>query len=318
MELHAAGLNAWGQLRFEKLEANEEPDDISTFTCVLSDDKIIHVRPFFSYTVVDTKTSGLLSAGLVPKERLALRTAMTKTTYSHFAEASNGIVVVHDGDQSVTQHPSLPSLLSNNPPSHTFPNFPNITQLVSFDTGFAALSSTGAVYTWGDERYAACLGREPTSESPASTPSLVSDLTNLPTGPITKLSAGGYLVAALTAGNDLYCWGHPGRTPASILSEVPMTESASPVVIDEFDIADVAVGEAHLVALTTTGEVFVLGDNSNGQLGLGPQVTAAAGWTRVSIGVDKELSGKGLSETKVVVGVAAGPRNSFLIVQNQT
>ncbi|KAK0705361.1 regulator of chromosome condensation 1/beta-lactamase-inhibitor protein II, partial [Lasiosphaeris hirsuta] len=200
-------------------------------------------------------------------------------------------------------------------PSRTFPNFPNIAQLVSFDTGFAALSTTGTVYTWGDERYPACLGREPTAESPAGSPSPVPDLADLPTGPITKLSACGYLLAVLTAGNDLYCWGHPGRTPPSILSHVSVRESPGPVVIDEYDIADVAVGEAHLIALTTSGEVFVLGDNTNGQLGLGPQVTAAAGWTRVSL--DSE-SGKGLSEAKVVVGVAAGPRNSFLIVQNQT
>lgn len=41
---------------------------------------------------------------------------------------------------------------------------PGITQLVAYATGFAALTATGEVWTWGDERYAACLGREPTDE----------------------------------------------------------------------------------------------------------------------------------------------------------
>ena len=37
-----------------------------------------------------------------------------------------------------------------------------ITQLVAYETGFAALTARGDVVTWGDERYAACLGREVT------------------------------------------------------------------------------------------------------------------------------------------------------------
>ena len=33
-------------------------------------------------------------------------------------------------------------------------------QLVAYAAGFAALTAGGEVLTWGDERYAACLGRE--------------------------------------------------------------------------------------------------------------------------------------------------------------
>ncbi|KAK0706785.1 hypothetical protein B0T26DRAFT_472630 [Lasiosphaeria miniovina] len=63
MELYAAGFNAWNQLRFppqshagqqekEKEEVDDEPDDLSSFTCVLRDkDGIDDVEPFLSYTL---------------------------------------------------------------------------------------------------------------------------------------------------------------------------------------------------------------------------------------------------------------------------
>jgi hypothetical protein len=49
MVLYATGLNAWNQLQFDNPGVTE-PDDISCFTCVLQDDAIDCVHPFFSYT----------------------------------------------------------------------------------------------------------------------------------------------------------------------------------------------------------------------------------------------------------------------------
>lgn len=180
-------------------------------------------------------------------------------------------------------------------------DLPSCTQVVAYDTGFAALTSAGDVYTWGDERYGACLGRDISEASPAEKPGLVTALKDLPTGPISKLAAGGYMLAALTAGNDLYLWGgHPGRkTVPTDISEDP-----TPVVIDEQDVADVALGEAHIIVLTTGGKVYVIGQNSNGQLGLSLESTDS--WMRVDLN---------LSKGKRAVGVAAGPRNSFIIIR---
>ncbi|KAK3304598.1 regulator of chromosome condensation 1/beta-lactamase-inhibitor protein II, partial [Chaetomium strumarium] len=263
MVLYATGFNAWNQLQVDGDENPEEPDDISSFTCVSRDDAIESVRPFFSYTRV------------------------------------------HD-NETLYQYASINNLLLNNP-SHTFPNFPDIAQLVAYETGFAALSSTGQVWTWGDERYAACLGREPSDDSPADTPGLVTDLEDLPTGPITKLAAGGYVLAALTAGNDLYCWGHAGRSPM-LLQDLP--DTPGPVVIDDRDIVNVAVGGAHMLVLTADREVYVTGDNASGQLGL-LEVRSTSTWARVDLG--SVLA----AEDGVVTGVVAGPRNSFLIVRKQ-
>jgi alpha-tubulin suppressor-like RCC1 family protein len=215
---------------------------------------------------------------------------------------------VHDNNtQTLHQYPSIRDLLSNTPPSHIFPYHPTPTQLVAYATGFAALSPppTNQVHTWGDERYTACLGREPTPSNPADTPGPVPDLADLPTGPITKLAAGGYLLAALTAGNDLYCWGHAGR--CAMLAD--LSDTPSPVVINDHDILDVAVGDAHMLVLTTDRQVYVIGDNANGQLGL-PGVSATRTWTRIDLG---SVLGAG----EFVTGVAAGPRSSFLVAGKQ-
>ncbi|KAK4454949.1 E3 ubiquitin-protein ligase HERC2 [Podospora aff. communis PSN243] len=333
MELHATGLNAWGQLHFGKNDrSNDEPEDLSTFTRVLTvDDGIEAVLPFPSYTLVHTKTSGILSTGLIPQDQLPL-TTLPHPSHSHIAQASNGLSITNDIHPPLAnlsaflpQPPWIP-LSTLLPPTITG----TITQLVSYTAGFAALTTSPSgdtqVYTWGDERYAACLGRDlPSSSSPhaqndtntvetdahtlvdATTPGIVPDLSDLPTGPITKLAAGGYVLAALTAGRDLYVWGHPGRAAAAGLGGLGVSDEIMPVVIEDFDIDDVAVGEAHVVVLTTSGEVFVIGSNSNGQLGLGG-VECAEEWTRVAV-----EKGEGY-----VVGVAAGPKNSFLLVSKQS
>jgi hypothetical protein len=49
MVLYATGFNAWNQLQFEGPEV-DEPDDIASFTCVLREDTVDHVRAFSSYT----------------------------------------------------------------------------------------------------------------------------------------------------------------------------------------------------------------------------------------------------------------------------
>ena len=140
-----------------------------------------------------------------------------------------------------------------------------------------------------------------TSCSPADLPGVILELKDLPTGSITKIAAGGYIAAALTSGNDLYLWGgRPGIQPVvEGIGVEPM-----PIVIEDKDILDMAVGEAHIVTLTTDGEVYVIGENRNGQLGLGTE--SAKAWAKVNLD---------LADNQRIAGVAAGPRCSFIIVQ---
>lgn len=138
--------------------------------------------------------------------------------------------------------------------------------------------------------------------SPADHPCLVRDLIDLPTGKIVKIAANGYVIAALTDGNDLYCWGgHAGQEPV-----IPgLNETPNLVDIDGEEILDVAVGESHLIVLTEDDKVMVIGNNTHGQLGI--EAEKVTMWTEVKPDLGKEST---------VMAVRAGPKTSFLIVEN--
>ncbi|KAL8281868.1 hypothetical protein RB597_009539 [Gaeumannomyces tritici] len=311
MELYAAGLNAWDQLRFEGgLPPPQEPDDLDAFSCVLVDDGAVgDITSSLSYTLVET-SSGTRVAGEVPEEDAALR-----RQHGSYAQAANGSVVVLVDARTVCQYSSILDALAasdvakytpTKTRTHRFPE--DVIQLVAYDVGFAALLVIGNVWTWGDDRYPGCLARPVTNSQCSQTPALVTDLEDLPTGKIKRIAAGGYLLAALTTGGDLYCWGgHPGRKAIIGDSSEDMLSGPVPVVVDEdADVTDVAVGESHLIVLTDRADVFVIGENSNGQLGLGKDRSVSArSWTRVELP-------QPLPQVREIVGVAAGPRCSFI------
>lgn len=141
----------------------------------------------------------------------------------------------------------------------------------------------------------------PCSFSPAEEPATVLELEDLPTGKVKKLAAAGYLLMALTEGNDLYAWGgHPGLP--GFLDNI--SASPSPVVIEDHDIADCAIGQSHAVVLTMNGEVYTAGANANGQLSITTETDSP--WSRVPFSPGPDGT---------IVSVACGPRNSFMIVQ---
>jgi alpha-tubulin suppressor-like RCC1 family protein len=140
--------------------------------------------------------------------------------------------------------------------------------------------------------------------SPASKPSIVEELSELP-DKIVKISSGGYATAALTSGNDIYVWGRQGYLE---LSE-PLTGSPIPLDLEGLDFLDVAVGMNHIVLLTTERKVFVVGAGRNGQLGLGPDIRELKDWKQVRLP---------LKEKQRVANVHAGYKNSFLIVEDIT
>ncbi|TRX97464.1 hypothetical protein FHL15_001742 [Xylaria flabelliformis] len=316
MNLYAAGFNAWRQLEFLSLEnQTEEPDDIVSFRKVLSDELIEVHYASLTYTVVNT-SAGLRYAGYVNED---IQPGLTRKLLSPTAAiAGNGIVAsrflrnpyrpstltdqseVYNGHDAIVQYAALPQSAGIES-SQTFSGMPDIIQLVAYETGFVALSRDSKVWTWGDERYSATLGREITPASPAEKPGLVEDLENLPSGKIKRIEAGGYTALALTEGHDLYGWGgHPARQPlVDTLSGSP-----SPVDVEENDIQDCSVGETHMIVLTTNGDVYVIGGNTNGQLGVPSE--GIPKWKKVPLSPREEA----------IVGVKAGQRSSFIVTKN--
>ncbi|KAI1388878.1 RCC1/BLIP-II [Hypoxylon trugodes] len=295
MELLATGFNAWHQLQFDKEDKSGEPDDIISFRLILKDNCIERPVSLLSCTFVET-TTGIRQAGFIDNASEAIRDNLLSATA---AIAGNGIVAEYDGHDIIRQY------LSTSPGEYqAFSGMGQITQVVAYETGFAALSQDGRVWTWGDERYSACLGRTVTDSSPAERPGIVEELEDLPSGRIKRIGAAGYLILALTEGDDLYAWGgHPGR-PAILEG---LSSSPIPIVVDEdSDITDFGVGESHIIALTSNSDVYVIGDNTNGQLGL--SIKEARSWTKIHLhlGVDR-----------VTCSVGAGGRTSFILTKNQ-
>lgn len=73
---------------------------------------------------------------------------------------------------------------------------------------------------------------------------------------------------------------------------------------DGKDVVDVALGESHAIALTADGLIYVIGENNNGQLGIGKSIQRAEIWMNAPFQA---------AEGSKVVGVAAGPRASFIL-----
>lgn len=134
----------------------------------------------------------------------------------------------------------------------------------------------------------------------------MSDLSDLGE-PVRKVVAGGYHVAALTDGGGLYLWGAKStgsRSRHQTFSDISGIPNYVEVDGDK-DVEDVALGESHGIALTTDGTIYMIGNNTNGQLGLGKDFTGAAeSWTKIEFEVPTGWK---------VVGVEAGPRSSFIL-----
>ena len=110
------------------------------------------------------------------------------------------------------------------------------------------------------------------------------------------------MTAALTDGNDLYCWGgRPGQ--ASVLEE--LSDSPTSIDIEGQDVLDIAVGENHMIALTIDRRVFIVGASLNGQLGM--QIEELRTWKEIILP---------LAEGQQVTSVHAGYKNSFVLVEN--
>ena len=128
------------------------------------------------------------------------------------------------------------------------------------------------MYTWtNDARHHRCLGRLVNREAPADKPCLVDALGGLP---ISKLAVGGWMTAALSRDKDAYLWGRdkPKETEDALAVLPPNDEEVKLVELDEdTDIVAIGVGSGHAVMLTSDGKVFVIGENDNGQLGMGIQ-----------------------------------------------
>lgn len=164
-----------------------------------------------------------------------------------------------------------------------------IVAVAAGDDFSVALSDTGRVFTWGAAHYGALGHEDVNNNSTASTTGMsffqrftsgssVSDFDDNPrlvralmSQKITAIYSGRRHVMAIERGGKIvYAWGH-GRH--FLLGTESETDEALPVRtlhgLNGKTIKKLAVGNNHLIILTTDGAVYTLGENEHGCLGLG-------------------------------------------------
>ncbi|KPM45728.1 hypothetical protein AK830_g764 [Neonectria ditissima] len=311
MELYATGFNAWNQLIFEPSMIEDEPDDLYSFTKVLGAQTVGRPLAHLCYTVAHRGGERCI-AGSSPSATIGLDTDEKDVfDHVHAISADGAILTVQDsrpGDssQAIVRYPSAGAWKSGID-GRSWPCKSPAKQIAAYEAGFVILHEDASVSTLGDPRFVDCLGRDVNdSSSPADEPGVVADLGDLGE-PVKKVVAGGYHVAALTEGGGLYLWGAKSIGSRSRHHTFPdISGIPNYVEIDgDKDVEDVAFGESHAIALTTDGSIYVIGDDTNGQLGLGKGfIGVAESWTSIEFKVPPGWK---------VVGVEAGPRSSFIL-----
>ena len=124
-----------------------------------------------------------------------------------------------------------------------------------------ALTTTGQAYCWGWNQYGQ-LGNNSTANS--LTPAAV----QMPAGvSFQSIAAGITHTCALTTQNKAYCW---GQGDGDRLGNNSIAISRIPAAVQMpagISFQSIAAGSAHTCALTTTGQAYCWGVNSQGQLG---------------------------------------------------
>ncbi|CCT74099.1 uncharacterized protein FFUJ_09878 [Fusarium fujikuroi IMI 58289] len=272
MDLYATGFNAWNQLTFDTSPVDEEPDDVFAFTKVLAAEAVGRIASQLSYTFNKIQPGPSLDHPLA--SFFTVKT--TKDFCSTLQVLSQGMAAVR--------------------------------QITAYDAGFIILLEDQTVLSCGDPRFRDCLGREVDESRPASEPGVIQDLSDLGE-PIKKIAAAGYTAAALTESGGLYLWGMapPGsQSRHNVFQDISELPNYFEVDGDK-DVQDIGLGESHAIALTTDGCIYIIGDNTNGQVGHGKDVQdPISSWSKIDFTPP---------EGWAIIAVEAGPRSSFIVTK---
>jgi alpha-tubulin suppressor-like RCC1 family protein len=189
-------------------------------------------------------------------------TLAVTTTGQLYAFGNNHEGQLGNASGNGTDAPHAPTLVTL--PGATGP----VVQAAAGDYFSLALTSTGQLYAFG-ENSSGQLGKA-ANITANPTPTLVA----LPgaTGQIVRVSAGTAHVLALTSTGQLYAFGanYEGQLGTSTNSGTT-TPNPTPIKVvlpgASGPVSQIAAGDSHSLALTSTGQLFAFGWNMSGQLG---------------------------------------------------
>jgi alpha-tubulin suppressor-like RCC1 family protein len=144
----------------------------------------------------------------------------------------------------------------------------HVTRVAAGDSDSYALTSSGQLYTFGDNVYGQ-LGRTATGGANPAAAQL-----SLPSGsgPVTQVAAGAYHGLVLTAGGQIYGfgnnhWGDLGND-TNVGTDTPNpTPTLVSLPVASGLVAQVAAGAYHSLVVTADGQLYAFGDNYDGELG---------------------------------------------------
>jgi alpha-tubulin suppressor-like RCC1 family protein len=176
----------------------------------------------------------------------------SRTLYCWGANSSSQL-----GDGSTTS--------SSTPSANT-----RLTQVASVAAGAShtcAVTTAGDLYCWGANT-AGQVGNGGTSTVTTPQKIAISGQT------VKSVHAGSQHTCALTASDQVYCWGDNTYYQVGSNVALPRTPTLVPGLTG---VTQLSVGDSHSCALTTGGTVHCWGRNSQGQLGLGSATSSPVG-----------------------------------------
>ncbi|VBB76284.1 Putative Regulator of chromosome condensation [Podospora comata] len=195
--------------------------------------------------------------------------ALGRDTSSARLEEHLKNLTLHDDNSSTTSSEPDINPLESTPHPVPFPNInpPKWTQITACDSATFLLSTTGQIYGWGCTRSSQGVS--------LFTPQTAIQRTPLPIPlpePITKISARGNHILALTKTGQVYTWGL-GSEQGQLGRRLPQRGNSllfcavTPRKIKLKNIIDIAAGPDHSFAVGENGEVWAWGLDNYAQTG---------------------------------------------------
>jgi alpha-tubulin suppressor-like RCC1 family protein len=183
-----------------------------------------------------------------------------------------------------------------------------VVQLAAGDSASLVVTADGRLYSFGKNTYGE-LGRALGSGSEAANP--VPARVSLPDGRVVQAAAGGAHSLALSSTGQLYAFGSNrfgqlGSTTNNGNENANPTPAALALPGASGPVSQIAAGDAHSLALTSTGQLYAFGSNEFGQLG-----NAANSGTELANPTPLAVTLPGASGP--VVQIAAGASHSLAL-----
>lgn len=131
-----------------------------------------------------------------------------------------------------------------------------------------ALTKDGKVLTWGMGGMGRLGHNQSSDKAECSTPTLVEALAQ---ETCVYIAIGPGNTGAVTASGKAYVWGAGNSGQLGNNSVSPVFAPTRLAALQHVEVAQLAFGNRHAACVTREGGVYTWGDNSFGQLGLGPQ-----------------------------------------------